>query len=164
MVYQAAEAKGEMVTVVLRLVVVFLTLEKNTDAVIGILENSLGMTGETKRFVESVLKTFAECLADTHLGMDLALATIYYIFFGADSGVDTGKTGYDDLNDAWLAALAELRKESDVAADLIEDILNLDIFKDVLTPDGIAPNGLIKFFQTIIEWFRGFIEWFRNAF
>lgn len=164
MVYQAAEAKGEMVTVVLRLVVVFLTLEKNTDAVIGILENSLGMTGETKRFVESVLKTFAECLADTHLGMDLALATIYYIFFGADSGVDTGKTGYDDLNDAWLAALAELRKESDVAADLIEDILGLDIFEDVLTPDGIAPNGLIKFFQTIIEWFKGLVEWFRNMF
>ena len=48
---------------------------------------------------------------------------------------------------------------------VIEDILDLDIFDDVLDfEDGLAPNGFLAFFQKIIEWFRGIVEWFKNLF
>ncbi len=165
MVYQAAEAKGEMVTVVLRLAVKFLALDKNIDAIMGILENSLGMSDETKKYVEGTLTVIVECLSDTRLGMDMALATIYYIFFGVDTGVGETTGGYNDLNELWKESLENLRKESPEAADIITGILDLDIFDDIIDPDkGIAPNGFIAFFQKLFSWFQSIIDWFKNIF
>ncbi len=164
MVYQAAEAKGEMVTVVLRLAITFLAMEKNVDAVMGILKDSLGMSAEVEEFVRGLLTVITECLSDTKLGIDVSLSTLYYIFFGADTGVDGAVGGYNSLNAIWKDALADLRKESADAADMIEDILGWDIFEDIIDTEGIAPNGLIAFFQKIISFFQKIIEWFRSFF
>lgn len=164
MVYQAAEAKGEMVTVVLRLAVKFLALEKNVDAIIGILENNLGMTADAKKYVEGVLTAIVGCLSDTRLGMDLALYTIYNLFYSTDIGVGETTNGYNDLNAIWRDALAQLSKDSPEAGKLIEEILGLDIFEDLLDTDKIAPNGFIAFFEKIIELFNKLVEWFKNIF
>ena len=164
MVYQAAEAKGEMVTVVLRLAIKFLALEKNVDAIIGILENNLGMSADAKKYVEGVLTAVVGCLSDTRLGMDLALYTIYYIFYGADLGVDETTNGYKDLNSIWRDALAKLKKDSPAAGGLIEEILGLDIFEDLIDGEQIAPNGFMAFFQKLIDIFNKIIEWFKNLF
>lgn len=160
----ASGGKAEMVTVIGRLLVTFIMHENNQEMLLGLLRDNLGMSGETDRFVTAALALIADCAVDTRLGMDAALSTIYYLFSAADTGVDGAVGGYDSLNDAWLEALDELRKENDFAADLIEDILGLDIFEDVLTPEGFAPNGLLAFFQKIISWFRGIVEWFKNLF
>lgn len=165
MIYQSAEAKGEMVTVVLRLAITFIMHENNRDMLLGLLRDNLGMSAEAEKYVELILNIIADCAVGTRLGMDSALATIYYIFYGADVGVGETTGGYNSLNDAWREALKELREESDIAADLIEEILGSDIFEDIIDPEeGIAPNGFIAFFQKIASWFQKIIEFFKGLF
>lgn len=165
MIYQSAEAKGEMVTVVLRLAITFIMHENNRAMLLGLLRDNLGMSAEAEKYVELTLNIIADCAVETRLGMDTALATIYYIFYGADVGVGETTGGYDSLNDAWREALKELREESDIAADLIEEILGSDIFEDIIDPEeGIAPNGFIAFFQKIASWFQKIIDFFKGLF
>ena len=165
MIYQSAEAKGEMVTVVLRLAITFIMHENNRAMLLGLLRDNLGMSAEAEKYVELLLNIIADCAVGTRLGMDSALATIYYIFYGADVGVGETTGGYNSLNDAWREALKELREESDIAADLIEEILGSDIFEDIIDPEeGIAPNGFIAFFQKIASWFQKIIDFFKGLF
>ena len=165
MIYQSAEAKGEMVTVVLRLAITFIMHENNRAMLLGLLRDNLGMSAEAEKYVELVLNIIADCAVGTRLGMDTALATIYYIFYGADIGVGETTGGYNSLNDAWREALKELREESNIAADLIEEILGSDIFEDIIDPEeGIAPNGFIAFFQKIASWFQKIIDFFKGLF
>ncbi len=165
MIYQSAEAKGEMVTVVLRLAITFIMHENNRDMLLGLLRDNLGMSAEAEKYIELILNIIADCAVGTRLGMDSALATIYYIFYGADIGVGETTGGYNSLNDAWREALKELREESNIAADLIEEILGSDIFEDIIDPEeGIAPNGFIAFFQKIASWFQKIIEFFKGLF
>ena len=74
-----------------------------------------------------------------------------------------------DLDAEWTKLLEEMRNSNDkgeaLAGQIITDILDLDIFDDIIDPDeGIAPNGFIAFFQKIISWFQKIIEWFKNLF
>ena len=123
------------------------------------------MTAEAEKYAKALLDLIAECATDTALGMDAALATIYYIFYGVDTGVGETTGGYKDLNAAWKDAIAELKKENSNAGALIEEILGWDIFDDVLDfEEGLAPNGLIKFFQKIADWFKSISEFFKKLF
>lgn len=90
------------------------------------------MNADAKKYVEGMLTAIVGCLSDTRLGMDMALSTIYYIFFGADLGVDETTDGYRDLNALWRDALDELAKASPGAADFIKDILDFDVFDDLI--------------------------------
>jgi hypothetical protein len=165
MVYQSTEAKDEMVTTVLRLAVLFVGLEENVDAIVGILESSFGMSEDAKKFVKGTLDVLAECLTGTQAGMDLALAIIFYAFYGLDTGVDNTTGGYRDLNDAWKDVYETIRKNDSKAGAIIEEIFDWDIFEDIFdSEEGLAPNGLIAFFQKIASWFQNIINWFKNLF
>ena len=165
MVYQSTEAKDEMVTTVLRLAVLFVGLEKNVDAIVGILESSFGMSEDAKKFVKGTLDVLAECLTGTQPGMDLALAIIFYAFYGLDTGVDNTTGGYRDLNDAWKDVYETIKKNDSKAGAIIEEIFDWDIFEDIFdSEEGLAPNGLIAFFQKIASWFQNIINWFKNLF
>ena len=168
MVYAADKTlqggKEELVTVVLRLLVKFIMHENNQQILVDLLEEQLGLAPEAKEYLLGVLKAMAECVVDTQLGMDAALAMLYYLFYGLDTGVDGAAGGVKDLNALWKEALAELKAESNAAYELIEEILGYDIFSDVIDTEEIAPNGFINFFKKIIDWFKSIMAWFRNAF
>ena len=172
MVYSSSEnvgSKAEMVTVVLRLLVTFIMHENNQNMLLGLLRDKLGMTADAEKYVAALLKVIADCSVETRLGMDSALATIYYIFYGADIGVGNTATGVKDMNEEWTKRLKKMRESTNkgesAAGDLIAGILDLDIFDDIIDPEeGIAPNGFIKFFQKIASWFQKIIDWFKGLF
>ena len=169
MVYAEGESgnKAEMVTVVMRLIVTFIMHENNREMLLGLLRDNLGMSADAEKYVRGILDTIATVAVDTYLGMDQALATLYYLFYGADIGVDGAAGGLKDLNKEWQNILKELGMSDDpnelTIGNLLAKFLG-DYFEDVLTPEGVAPNGFIAFFQRIIEWFNKIIEWFKNLF
>ena len=169
MVYQSEGAKSEMVTVVMRLIVTFIMHENNQAMLLGLLKDNLGMTEEAGKYIGGVLKVIGDCATETYLGMDKALATLYYIYYGLDIGVGETANGVKDLNAEWTKLLEEMRNSNDdgeaLAGQIITDILDLDIFDDIIDPDeGIAPNGFIAFFQKIAAFFQRIIDWFKNLF
>lgn len=169
MVYQSEGAKSEMVTVVMRLLVTFIMHENNQAMLLGLLKDNLGMTEEAGKYVGGVLKVIGDCATETYLGMDKALATLYYIYYGLDIGVGETANGVKDLNAEWTKLLEEMRNSKDdgeaLAGQIITEILDLDIFDDIIDPDeGIAPNGFIAFFQKIAEFFQRIVDWFKNLF
>ena len=158
-------SKSEMVTVVMRLLITFIMHENNQEMLVGLLKDTFGMSPDAEKYVRGVIGLYAEVAVDTRLGMDQALATTYYLFYGADTGVEGVTGGYKDINAAWREALATLKEDSGIAADLIDALLGLDIFDDLIDTDtGIAPNGFIAFFQKISDLFNKIIEWFKNLF
>lgn len=165
MVYQSETAKAEMVTIVMRLLITFIMTEDNREAFIGILKDYLGMTDEAEKYVRGVLQVIAECTTETYLGMDKALATVYYLFYGTDIGVGETADGVKDLNAEWQKAMNKLKKKNPAAWELLDEILGSDVFEDVLdTEEGLAPNGFIKFFQKIKDFFQKIIDFFKNLF
>ncbi len=169
MVYQSEAAKGEMVTVVMRLIVTFIMHENNQEMLLGLLRDNLGMTAEAEKYVAGVLKVLADSSTETQLGMDSALATLYYIYYGLDLGVGELTEGKKNLDAEWTKLLEEMRNSKDggeaLAGEILSGILDIDILEDIIDPiEGIAPNGFIKFFQQIAEWFNAIIEFFKNLF
>ena len=136
---------------------------------LGFLRDKLGMTADAEKYVRGILDYLKKNDTTSALGMDLALATLYYIFYGLDIGVDNTANGVKDLNAEWTKLLNDMRNSKDegeaLAGEIIAGILDLEIFDDVIDPEeGVAPNGFIAFFQKIIDWFNKIIEWFKNLF
>ena len=153
-----------MVTVVLRLLVTFIMHENNREMLLGLLKDNLGMSEDAEGYLRGVLDSIASLATDTYLGMDQALAVIYYLFYSADIGSAELVNGIKDINAEWQNILKELSRSEDPDEITIGDFLGnfLDKYmEDVFTSDGFAPNGLIAFFQRIIEWFNKIVAWFK---
>ncbi len=173
MVYAGEDAeagsKTEMVVVIERLIITFIMHKNNRNLLLGLMRDYLGMTADAEKYVAGVLEVIARASVETRLGMDAALTTLYYIYYGIDTGVGNTATGIKDLNKVWTELLKDMRESDDagksMAGDLIAGILDLDIFDDIIDPDeGIAPNGIIAFFRKIISFFKSMGEWFKNLF
>ncbi len=169
MVYSSNTARSEMVTVVMRLLVTFIMHENNTEMLFGLLRDKLGMTADAEKYIRSIIDYLKKNSTVTAYGMDLALATFYYIFYGVDIGVDNTANGIKNLNAEWTKIIRDMRNSKNegeaLAGEIIAGILDLEIFDDVIDPEeGVAPNGIIAFFQKIIDWFNKIIEWFKNLF
>ena len=165
----ASGSKAEMVTIVMRLLITFIMHENNQEMLIGLLRDELNMTPDAEKYVRGVIGLYATIAVDTRLGMDQALATTYYMFYGADLGVDNAVGGFKDINAEWTKILYALGYEGpddmSESAKVIAGILGLDIFKDLVdVEDGLAPNGLLAFFTKIVDLFKQFMDWFKNLF
>ncbi len=179
MVYDENSAsKGDMVTVILRLVITFILTENNREVLINLLKSELGMSADAEKYVAALFKALADCTIGNQLGMDSALATIYYVYYGLDKGVGGAADGKKDLDAAWRAKLKELNDSSNSeetkVGDLITDILDIifndegkvpeDGGNDVLDKDGVASNGFLAFFARIKAFFQEIADFFKNLF
>ncbi len=167
MVYQSETAEGEMVTIMLRLLITFLMTEENREAAISLLKMYFSMDESAEKYLRGVFEAYAECVVTTHLGMDKALATTYYLFYGADIAADETAGAVKDLNAKWRKVLKKLGKSDDpdeaTVGNLLADIFGHEIFEDLIdTDEGIAPNGFIKFFAKLKELFERIIDFFKG--
>lgn len=166
MVYQSETAKGEMVTIMLRLFITFLMTEDNREAAIALLKNYFSMSPDAETYIRGLFDFYAECVTETHLGMDKALATTYYLFYGSDIAADETAGAVKDVNSKWQQILKKLGKSDnpDEASigNLLAAILDLEIFEDLIGSEGIAPNGFIKFFLKLKDLIQRLIEFFKN--
>ena len=161
----AAGGKTEMVTVIERLAITFLADPANQKAAVQFLKDKMGMSDDAAKYVEGLIKVIAETVDETSLGMQMALSTVYYVFTGVDAGVGNTAGGLKDLNDAWKEAIGDLKEENPAAGELIEEILGWDVLEDIIDTDkGVAPNGLIKFFQSIANIFKAIGNFFSKLF
>lgn len=166
-----------MVTITLRLVITFLMTADNREVAISLLKQYLDMDKNAEKYIRAVLEAIADCTVNTHLGMDSALATVYYVFYGADIAADNAVSGKKDLDNAWISRLKELGlsedREEETVGNLIADILDI-VFSDegtepgngndVIGSNGVAGNGGISFFQRIKMFFEEIAAFFRNLF
>ena len=173
MVWQGDKAKADMVTAILVLLIKFVTTEGNQEAIVALLE-SIGMTAEGKKYVAAMIEFLATCVADTSLGMDAALYSIYYVYYGVDKGASEVITSKEQLSNQWVSKLEELNKnassEKTEVGTLITDIFDIIFEKDengnngVLDNNGVASNGFLSFFQKIANFFKEIGDFFRNLF
>ncbi len=171
MVYAEGESgdKAEMVTVIGRLILEFIFNENNQELVIGFMKDNLGMNETAEEVVRAILQSISDVVLETAAGQDAALSTIYYVFYGVDVGADYAADGLKNLNQEWTKILRDMKNSKDTgkaaAGTIITAILGWDIFEDIVDPDGgLAPNGLLRFFQKIIDWFKSVIAWFENLY
>ena len=166
MVY-APEGSGDevdMVTLVLRLFLRFISEPQNVKAIEALLKGKLNEDGY--KFLCALLENFGQ-MASTHDGMDKIMYTVYYIFYAAlNAGVATNN-GLAEFNGNY-SFLNQLFATSNVGflnqlEQSFGDLLN-KWTPDVVDEDEVVPNGFIKFFRSIGDFFRRIIAWIQSIF
>ena len=166
MVY-APEGSGDevdMVTLVLRLFLRFISEPQNVKAIEALLKDKLNEDGY--KFLCALLENFGQ-MASTADGMDKIMYTVYYIFYAAlNAGVATNN-GLAEFNGNY-SFLNQLFATSNVGflnqlEQSFGDLLN-KWTPDVVDEDEVVPNGFIKFFRSIGDFFRRIIAWIQSIF
>lgn len=162
MQYAEGGDRVDMITIVLRLALAFISDRDNVTVIKTMIKDDLNEDGY--KFVCALLDNFAD-MAGNADGMDKILYTVYYIFYSAKAAADGVEDGYDKANDNY-AFLNDLFEHSDVdflksLESSLGDFLDQN-FEDILDRDELVPNGFIKFFQKLIDLFKQIIEWFKG--
>ena len=167
MVYAEGESgdKADMVVSVERLLITFIMHENNREMVLGLLRDNLGMSADAEKYVKATLDLIADCALETETGMDTALSIVYYIYYGVDTGVSNTTNGLGNINDAWKEAIGELKEKNPNVGSILDEVFDTGILDDIIDIDnGLAPNGLIKFFQKIANIFTTIKDIFSKLF
>lgn len=165
MIYSTGTDTVDFVTVVLRLVLTFISIPENVVALEAILADEL--TGDGYTFLCSLLENFSQMAASEN-GMDEIMYTVYQIFYAANVAAHKTNDWLEEFNGDYTF-LGQLFETSDLAfmreiKNSLGGLLN-KYTPDIITPDeGVAPNGFIKFFQKIAEFFQKIADFFKNLF
>ena len=165
MVYSTGADSVDFVTVILRLVLTFISIPENVTALEAILADEL--TGDGYTFLCSLLENFSQ-MAASEDGMDEIMYTVYQIFYAANVAAHKTHDWVEDFNGDYTF-LGQLFETSDLAfMRQIKTSLGGLLGKyaeDIIDPDeGVAPNGFIAFFQKIAEFFQKIADFFKNLF
>lgn len=164
MKYATGADRTDMITVILRLVLAFVSEEENVVALEAMLSDSLN--GDGYAFLCSLLENFSQ-MAKSEDGMDEILYTVYQIFYAANVASHKTENWLAEFNGDFsflkqLFATSELPFLQDIGSSL-SDLL--DRFGDgIFDSDGLASEGLIKFFSKIMEFINKILEFFRTLF
>ena len=162
--YASGADRVDMVTLVLRTVLTFVTIPENVAGIEAILAENLD--GDGYKFACSLLENFSY-MAASEGGMDEIMYTVYQIFYAANVAAHSTEDWLGEFNDDY-SFLNQLFKTSDL--DFLKqieislgDLLN-NYTGDIIDDDEIAPNGFIAFFQKIADFFKKIGDFFKNLF
>ena len=162
--YASGADRVDMVTLVLRTVLTFVTIPENVAGIEAILAENLD--GDGYKFACSLLENFSY-MANHEGGMDEIMYTVYQIFYAANVAAHSTEDWLGEFNDDY-SFLNQLFKTSDL--DFLKqieislgDLLN-NYTGDIIDDDEIAPNGFIAFFQKIADFFKKIGDFFKNLF
>lgn len=164
MKYATGGDSADMISVILRLVLAFVSEPENVVALEAMLYDNL--SGEGYTFLCSLLENFSQMAAHEG-GMEQVLYTVYQIFYAANVAAHKTNDWLDNFNGDFsflkqLFATSDLHFLKDLGASLGE---LLDRVGDgIFDSDGLASKGLIKFFTNIIEFFKKIVEFFKSLF
>jgi len=168
--YATGADRVDMVTVILRTVLTFVSIPENVVALEGMLEGKLNEDGY--KFLCSLLENFSQMAAKTDengnkTGMDEIMYTVYQIFYAANVAAHSTEDWLAEFNGDY-SFLNQLFKTSDL--DFLRqleislgDLLN-KYTGDIIDDDEVVPNGFIAFFQKIAEFFKKIGEFIKNLF
>ncbi len=164
MKYATGADSVDFVTIILRLVLTFISIPENATALEALLADSLSGDGYT--FLCSLLENFSQMAADKD-GMDEIMYTVYQIFYAANVAAHKTEDWLADFNGDY-SFLNQLFATSDLAfLRQIEISLGGLLNKyagDIIDDDEVVPNGFIAFFQKIADFFKKIAEFFKNLF
>lgn len=154
----------DMATIILRLVLRFISDPQNVEAIKAMLKPKLNETGY--KFLTSLLDNFSQ-MVGTEDGMDKVMYTVYYIFYAANIAAHETKNWLANFNGNY-SFLNQLFSTSDLAfmrqlEKTFGDLLN-KYTPDIVDDDEIVPNGFVKFFKALKDFFAKILAFFKNMF
>ena len=164
MVYAPQADQGDMVTILLRLGIKFLTYGNNMETVKTMIKERDMFSPASRKYVLALLETMVELMNEPR-GVDATMGVLYYVFIGAERASDGATDILDQINKEWKAIIKELlNSDSELIKNIgkaISDLLN-ENFDDIFDEGGLASNGLLKFFAKIREFFEMISNFFKN--
>ena len=163
--------KVDFVTIILRLVLTFISDPDNVKQVEAMLKDKVSEDGYT--FLCSLLDNFSQ-MVRTADGKDKVMYTVYYVFYSAlVAGVATNNA-FAEFNGNY-SFLQSLFNTSDLAffraiGQSMYDIFHIkddegnEPISPIIDETGVVPQGQIPFWQKIIEFFKQIINFFKNLF
>ncbi|MBQ6020119.1 MAG: hypothetical protein IJL26_08065 [Clostridia bacterium] len=156
--------KADMITVVLRLALKWLTLPENQETVRKMIRENIP-DAETQEYVLATYDTFVEYLAKPQ-GISMMLGLAYYVFFGWDVASAATLERLDETNDNWKFMIGMIDGSEDTYIQSFATMMHKLFEKTtpVVDEEGVVSHGFIPMFQKIIDWFKKLIAWFKNLF
>ena len=99
MQYASDREKADMVTVILRLVIEFITYNDNIIAIEGLLKGAIS-SEDTYKSVCAILESIADA-AQEDPNKGKAMAAVYYLFVTVDEAADFADDVYHDVTNSW---------------------------------------------------------------
>lgn len=165
MQYASERDKADMVTVMLRLIIDFVTMEENLDAIKAILAEYIP-DEDNYNSVCSLLDSLAQC-AQEDPDMGNALYTLYYIFFALSESAEATDDLYHDVNNSWQFILKMLETSDEPILNSfgsgLKNVLN-KYFDGIFDDEGVASDGALTFFERIAAFFEKIAAFFRKLF
>ena len=161
----------DFVTIILRLVLTFISDPDNVKKVEAMLKDSVSGDGYT--LLCSLLDNFSQ-MVRTADGKDKMMYTVYYVFYSAlVAGVATNNA-FAEFNGNY-SFLQSLFNTSDLSfmraiGASMKDIFHMtddngnEVISPIIDETGVVPQGQISFWQKIIEFFKQIINFFKNMF
>ena len=164
--YAGVNDYADMLTILIRLILRFLSLDGNAKILMDIMQQQFQMSPEDYEIVYSILQTYAKWSA-SNLNLQVVMVSIYYYVFGSAIASDKGVEAYDKVNGKWKTVVNKLSNlDNPIAKEVMQGLLEIadENTGDVISSDGIAANGLIKFFKMIADWFMKIINAIKSLF
>ena len=161
------KAMADVITIVGRILIDFVTDSNNLPQIEALLKKYI-KDEDTYGYVDGVLKELSKTRTDDPTFGE-ALYVLYKLYLFVEKAVDEGDLAYHDVNNTWAFAMKMMNTSDDpvlnAAYKLIKGLITKYVEPDVVDPDsGVAPNGFIKFFQSIAEFFKKLAELFKKIF
>ncbi len=146
---------ADMLTILMRLILRFLSLDGNDKILMDIMQQKFQMSPEDYEIVYSILQTFAKWSA-SNTSLQVVMTSIHYYVFGSAKASDAGVEAYDKVNGKWRAVVNKLvNLDNPIAREVLKEILKI---ADDNVGDIAGSDGLIRFFKSIAEWFTKIIN------
>lgn len=145
---------ADMLTQLLRTVVNVLVYPNNTDGAKALIAEWGILDDKNLAIVNGLLDMFQKMSVDT------VLYVLFYLIYGVDTAVNTVNDKIAEAN-KWLKEVSSYISDNaqsssfKYVAGVAKELMN-KYFKDIVDPNGggVAPNGLIAFFQAILNFFK----------
>ena len=154
----------DYVTIILRLILKFISVKQNVIALEALLKDKLNDNGY--KFACSLLENFSQ-MASTDDGMDKIMYTFYYIFYAAlNAGVATNNGlanfngNYSFLNQLFATSNVGFLRQLEQS---LGDLLN-NYGTGVINDHEVIPDGQISFWQKIINFFKKLLNMIKGLF
>ena len=157
---------GDLLSILMRIALKFLSVDGNVDALMSVLRAKTNISDTCYQMTRAFLLLLASYM-QTLGGFEVAMLTIYYTIYGDRKASDGGVYAYDRTNDRLAYVVEKLTNlDNDIARAVLQALLGEadEQMGDIIGTQGLAGNGLIRFFKQIWSWLQRIINFFKNLF
>ena len=165
MVYTGEKSKADMATTLLRIALKWVASAENGEKLKQLVREKVELSEDGYKYVDTMINlVLGYC--NSKYGMDKMLHAVYYAFYGIHTGTHEANQWLDNYNERFrfISALFATSDEADLVAvgELLDALYTMFIdgngsTGNIISANGLAPNGLIPFFKQAIEWFKTII-------